>query len=113
MTVLPIVRTGRIGNMRLSIILQIVVALFLAAAESRVMDFEADLGAIADDFSEEVAWFNGGLLNSSLPALEPGDTFFVPNKTFYVMGGINASDISSVVFLIDGTLLFSNDLGSW
>ena len=34
-------------------------------------------------------------------------------KTFYVMGGINASDISSVVFLIDGTLLFSNDLGSW
>ena len=34
-------------------------------------------------------------------------------KTFYVMGGIDASDISSVVFLIDGTLLFSNDLSSW
>ena len=93
-------------------ILQIVVTLFLAV-EGRVLDFEDDLGAVADDFSEEVAWLNGGILNSSLPTLEPGDTFFVPNKTFYVMGGINASDISSVVFLIDGTLLFSNDLGSW
>ena len=93
-------------------ILQIVVTLFLAV-EGRVLDFEDDLGAVADDFSEEVAWLNGGILNSSLPTLEPGDTFFVPNKTFYVMGGINASDISSVVFLIDGTLLFSNDLSSW
>ena len=93
-------------------ILQIVVTLFLAV-EGRVLDFEDDLGAVADDFSEEVAWLNGGILNSSLPTLEPGDTFFVPNKTFYVMGGVNASDISSVVFLIDGTLLFSNDLGSW
>ena len=52
-------------------------------------------------------------MNSTLPTLEPGDTFFIPNKTFYVMGGVNASDISSVVFRIDGTLLFSNDLGSW
>ena len=98
--------------MRPFMILQIAVTLFLAV-EGRVLDFEDDLGAVADDFSEEVAWLNGGILNSSLPTLEPGDTFFVPNKTFYVMGGINASDISSVVFLIDGTLLFSNDLGSW
>ena len=66
--------------MSLFMILQIVVALFLAAAESKVIDFEDDLGAIADDFSEEVAWLNGGILNSSLPTLEPGDTFFVPNK---------------------------------
>ena len=60
-------------------ILQIAVTLFLAV-EGRVLDFEDDLGAVADDFSEEVAWLNGGILNSSLPTLEPGDTFFVPNK---------------------------------
>ena len=29
------------------------------------------------------------------------------------MGGINGTDIDSVVFMIDGTLLFSNDLDSW
>ena len=34
-------------------------------------------------------------------------------KTFYLMGGINAGDISSVVIVIDGTLLFSDDLSTW
>ena len=52
-------------------------------------------------------------MNSTLPTLEPGDTFFIPNKTFYMMGGIIAPDISSVVFVIDGTMLFSNDLRNW
>ena len=66
--------------MRLLILLQITFASILALVEGRVWDFEQDLGAIADDLSEEAAWFNGGLLNSSLPTLEPGDTFFVPNK---------------------------------
>ena len=67
--------------MRLFMILQITsVVLVLAAVEGRVLDFEQDLGGIADDLSEEAAWFNGGLLNSTLPTLEPGDTFFVPNK---------------------------------
>ena len=52
-------------------------------------------------------------MNSTLPTLKPGDTFVVPNKTFYLMGGIVAPDISSVVFIIDGTLLFSNDITNW
>ena len=52
-------------------------------------------------------------MNNTLSTLESGDTFFIPNKTFYLMGGIVAPDISSVVFVIDGTLLFSNDINNW
>ena len=36
--------------------------------------------SVQTTLSEEAAWFNGGLMNSTLPTLEPGDTFFVPNK---------------------------------
>ena len=96
--------------MRILLLLQIVAVLL---AEGRVIDFEQDAGAIPDDLSEETAWHNGGLMNGTLAALQPGDTFVVPNKTFYLMGGIVAPDISSVVFVIDGNLLFSNDLDNW
>ena len=92
------------------------VLVLLAAAllaEGAVIDFEQDVGGIADDFTEETAWYNGGLMNSTLAALMPGDTFVIPNKTFYLMGGITALDISSVVIVIDGTLQFSNDLNNW
>ena len=96
--------------MKILLLLQ-VIALLLA--EGRVIDFELDVGGIPDDLTEETAWFNGGLLNSTLPTLQPGDTFIFPDKTFYLMGGILVSDISSVVFIIDGTLLFSNDTRNW
>ena len=97
------------SKMRLLVLLQVLTLL----ADGRVIDFERDVGGRPDDMTEETAWYNGGLMNSTLPTLEPGDTFVIPNKTFYLMGGIVAGDISSVVFIIDGTLLFSNDLSNW
>ena len=95
--------------MKFLILLQVLALL----AEGRVIDFELDVGGIPDDISEETAWHNGGLLNSTLPTLVPGDTFVFPDKTFYLMGGILVPGISSVVFVIDGTLLFSNDTRNW
>ena len=91
----------------------ILVQAFALLAEGRVIDFEVDLGGIPDDVSEDTAWYNGGLLNSTLPTLLPGDTFIFSDKTFYLMGGILVSGISSVKFVIDGTLLFSNDTRNW
>ena len=42
-----------------------------------------------------------------------GDTFLVPNKYFFLMGGIKAWYLESVVFQIDGTIVFSNNIEEW
>ena len=77
-----------------------------------IINFET-IGGIANDMSEDVAWMNGNLLNDTFAILEPGDTFIVPNKTFKLMGGIEARGLRSIVFQIDGTLLFSDDIKNW
>lgn len=43
----------------------------------------------------------------------PGDTLFIPNKTYSMIGGIVASGLKNVTFLIDGTLSFSDDRETW
>jgi len=85
----------------------------LFGTRAAVIDFEVDAGAIPDDSSLETAWKNGGLMNSTLAALLPGDTFIVPNKTFNLMGGIFIQNISSVTIQIDGTLIFSDNMDQW
>jgi hypothetical protein len=77
-----------------------------------IINFEM-IGGIPDDMSEDTAWINGYLMNQTLGILIPGDTFIVPNKTFKLMGGIEARGLKSVTIQIDGTLLFSNDVKNW
>jgi hypothetical protein len=77
-----------------------------------IINFEM-IGGIPDDMSEDTAWINGDLMNQTLGILIPGDTFIVPNKTFKLMGGIEARGLKSVTIQIDGTLLFSNDVKNW
>jgi len=72
-----------------------------------------ELGALPDDLSDIAAWHNGRLLNETLAALQPGDTLLLPNMTFYVMGGIFAKDLESVVLQVDGTLKFSDNMDDW
>lgn len=62
----------------------------LWAVHASTINFET-IGAVKDDDSSEVAWENGALLNSSMAALQPGDTFLFPVGTFYLMGGITVS----------------------
>ena len=79
--------------------------------ESRVINFE-EAGAAPDDLSNDIAWINGRLMNETLNSLAPGytqqyfnifilfsgDIFIVPNKTFLLMGGIRAYNLSSIIF---------------
>jgi len=88
----------------------LVVSLKLVAG--KLVDFES-AGGIPDDLSERAAWTNGRLMNTTLGSLAPGDTFLVPNKTFFLMGGIVVRDIESVIFQLDGTLVFDDNMEDW
>ena len=63
-------------------------------AESAVITFAGKAG----DRSLDTAWRNGALLNSTLRTLKPGDELIFPqNTTFYLMGGIMASNLRNNV----------------
>jgi len=96
-----------------SIQIAIGIGIFLiSSCSSSIVDFE-QVGGVPDLISEDVAWKNGELMNITLNSLQEGDIFLIPNKTFYLMGGIKAFNITSVVFQLDGTLLYSNDTRHW
>ena len=54
----------------------------------RGCDDRPQLSSLPHSLSMATGWKNGGILNATLAKLQPGDTLVVPNKTFYVMGGI-------------------------
>ena len=72
-------------------------------ATAKVIDFEKDAGAVADKDDLDTCWKNGGLINTTLASLQPGDTFVFPNKTYHIMGGIKASGLKDVVLQFDGS----------
>merc|ERR1719348_2688227 len=86
--------------------------LLFKVVSSALIDFES-VGGIPEDLSEVTAWHNGRLLNQTLNSLQPGDVFFVSNKTFFTMGGIKAANLSSVTFQLDGTIVFSDNMDDW
>jgi hypothetical protein len=90
----------------------VLVLVFGVHVQSDFLDFER-LGAIPHDRTTETAIFNGKLMNETWNNLKPFDVFFVPNKTFHVMGGIYASGWRHVVIRIDGTIKFSDDRAAW
>ena len=83
-------------------------SLLLLSTQAAVIDFE-QRGGIADDSSLSAARNNSLILNSTLAALQPGDTFRVPNKTFTYLGGVVASGLHDVTIQLDGTLQISSD----
>lgn len=83
------------------------------SVRGRIIDFERTAGAVPDNSALQVAWKNGALLNSTLAALQPGDVLLVPNRTYHVMGGIQASGLTGVTIMIDGTLMFSDNIDAW
>eukprot|EP00041_Stephanoeca_diplocostata_P026189 m.699775 g.699775 ORF g.699775 m.699775 type:complete len:429 (-) comp22906_c0_seq19:2120-3406(-) len=90
----------------------ILLTVLICETQARLVNFE-DLGAVPDVNDNATEWANGALLNFSLRSLLPGDTFLIPNKTFHVMGGIQAANIESVAIQLDGTLYFSNNIKEW
>eukprot|EP00947_MAST-08B_sp_MAST-8B-sp1_P003770 g3770.t1 len=97
--------------MRLLPLLLLVSTATLTAA--RTYDLIKDGGAVPDVETLAAAWTNGGAFNKTLEMLEPGDTLLVPNRSFYLMGGIMGSGKVSVTILIEGTLTYSNDIKAW
>jgi len=99
----------------------LVLAAALGDATGKIVDFEADSGAVHCGSS----WFrsctsstsdavsNTNKMNSALAALAPGDVLLVPNRTYLMMGGVTASNIVNVTLQIDGTLLWSDDTSAW
>jgi len=80
----------------------------VAESWGKLVDIEA-AGAVANDDAWDTIWKNGAVLNSTLGGLQPGDVWVVPNKTFYVMGGIVASNLNSVTLQFDGTIAFAGE----
>jgi len=87
--------------------------LLCGPALARVVDFEKDGFAVPEDSSLATAWKNGRILNATLATLKPNDVFVIPNKTYHVMGGIIASNLIDVIFQLDGSLVFSDDMKEW
>jgi len=92
--------------------LGLIYLLLVSQVAGKLVDFES-VGGIADELSDRAAWTNGRLLNSTLGSLAPGDTFLIPNKTFYTMGGIVVRDIESVTFQLEGTVMFDDNMQDW
>jgi len=86
-------------------------ATLLAQADARIWDFEADVKAVAGNRLYDK--HNGAKMNETLAQLAPGDVFVIPNKTFHVMGGIQATGLRDVTIQIDGTLAFSENTKAW
>jgi hypothetical protein len=92
---------------------KLLLALLLSSAVARIVDFEKDGGAVPDTTDLATAWKNGGIMNSTLNALQPGDMLIIPNKTYHLMGGITAPNLKDVVISFDGTIEFSDDIKAW
>jgi len=88
------------------------ILLLASPASTTILNFQ-ELGGLADDLTDVAAWHNGRLLNSTLEALESGETLLFPNSTFHLMGGIRGSDLRDVTFQLEGSLLFSANMDDW
>lgn len=84
----------------------------MSKVNARVINFQL-LGAIPFERNIDTAYFNRDLLNSALANLTIGQTLLIPNRTYYVVGGIVANNLKHVTFQLDGTLLFSDDRDTW
>lgn len=101
---------------RLQVVLPLALSLVVFSAQlsaAAVINFQTDAGAVPNDQSLATSWTNGGILNSTLAALKPGDTLLIPNVTFHLMGGCVSVNLSDAIIQIDGTLVFSDNTHQW
>lgn len=90
-----------------------VALLHISMPAAKVIDFEIDAGAMAEKNDEATWWANGKALNATLASLQPGDTLVIPNKTFFVMGGVKVDNVKSVTIQIEGTIKYAANMKQW
>mmetsp|Transcript_2773 Transcript_2773/g.5697 ORF Transcript_2773/g.5697 Transcript_2773/m.5697 type:complete len:451 (-) Transcript_2773:29-1381(-) len=85
----------------------IVAALSSAVASENTIEWKG----IPDD--EASASANTENLNLALSSLAPGATLNIPNKTYWLSGGVYASGLVDTTIELDGTVLFSSGRDGW
>ena len=88
-------------------------ALYFIGCYSKIINFLIDKNAIPNNDSLNISIKNTNIFNSIIYDLSPGDIFLIPNYTFYVMGGIQFSNLQSITFQINGILEFSKRIENW
>ena len=66
---------------------------------------------IPDDASS--ATNNTAELNTALASLRPGDRLAIPNRTYWLAGGVHASGLVNATIQLDGTLRFLAGRKGW
>ena len=66
---------------------------------------------LPDDPSAGIS--NTRLLNAALAALPSGDTLSIPNRTFWLAGGVRATGLNNATLRLDGTLRFLAGREGW
>ena len=56
---------------------------------------------------------NTAALNAALAALLPGDTLSIPNRTFWLAGGVRSTGLVNATLRLDGTLRFLAGRKGW
>eukprot|EP00931_Biecheleriopsis_adriatica_P088848 TRINITY_DN63087_c0_g1_i1.p1 TRINITY_DN63087_c0_g1~~TRINITY_DN63087_c0_g1_i1.p1 ORF type:complete len:477 (-),score=57.00 TRINITY_DN63087_c0_g1_i1:104-1534(-) len=80
------------------------------SACGHVIDLQ-EYGALPEN--QSAAEMNTAMLNRALAGLQAGDTLYVPNKTYWLAGGVRAVGLFSVVIKVDGTLRFLPGRSHW
>eukprot|EP00056_Hartaetosiga_gracilis_P006791 m.100842 g.100842 ORF g.100842 m.100842 type:complete len:448 (-) comp12559_c0_seq1:1399-2742(-) len=78
----------------------------------KVINF-AHVGGVSGDSSLTTCEKNAKLFNRTVQAMEPFDVFFLPNETFWLIGGIQVFHLKHVTFQIDGTFAYTNNQTAW
>ena len=92
------------------------ISLLVAAVSAIAGASVADLHAIQwtgrpDD--PAFASNNTRSLNAALAMLEPGSTLVIPNRTFWLAGGVRATGLINATVRLDGTLRFLAGRKGW
>ena len=80
---------------------------------AKIINYELDMGAIPNNPLLDITINNTNIMNNIVKNISAGDIFFIPNNTYYLMGGVLFNHLQSVIIKIDGTLIFSDNLHAW
>jgi len=94
------------------VVILIILSLSTLCQAGNLFDLEK-LGLIPDEDSMPTVMYNTKLFNDTLNSLEAGDSMFISNKTFHLIGGISASFLKRNTIYLDGTLSFIADRDAW
>ncbi|KRX05518.1 Pectin lyase fold/virulence factor [Pseudocohnilembus persalinus] len=81
-------------------------------SENKTINVEVK-GVIADQNDIDTCNANTKIINQIFISLQPGETVFFPNKTFWFNGGIYGKDLTNNTIQIDGTIYFQDNQYAW